>query len=82
MTQDSLPPEEVPQDLQADKSADVYGDMGNIPEEEYYGTTRRQSFDSSLVTLPIRYVLLGISLVALLLVILAIVSTILIMRGC
>jgi len=85
-----LPPEDVPQDVITSKrerpsgwSADELGSsMNDVAEEDVYRTLRRRDADSGLVPLPVRYILLGGGLITLLLVILAVVSTILIMRSC
>lgn len=79
---DGLPPEEVPQVAKDIESADESVDLGHMPEEDFYRATRRQNIDSRFVTLPIRYILLGSGLIALLLVLLAVVSTVLIMQSC
>ena len=55
-----------------------------IPHEETYetGTTRVQDIDRGLILLPVRFILLGGSLIALLLIMVAILSTILLMQSC
>jgi len=79
---DGLPPEDVPQDSSSVRSADESRDLGYMPEEDFYGATRRQNLDTRLVTVPIRYILLGSGLIAILLIVTAILSTVLVMRGC
>jgi len=79
---DGLPPEDVPQDSSSVRSTDESRDLGYMPEGDFYGATRRQNLDTRLVTVPIRYILLGSGLITILFVVIAILATILSMRGC
>ena len=76
VTRDGLPPEEVPQEPQSIKS----DSLEDMDEDVFYGATGRYSLDPRSITLPIRYVLLGAGLIAILLVVVAILSTILVMK--
>ena len=78
VTRDGLPPEEVPQDPEAIGSADIE----DMADDDYYEAIRRQSTDARSITLPIRYVLLVAGILALLLVMVAILSTVLAMQSC
>ena len=75
---DGLPPEEVPQEAPPGRSRD----MEYTTEDDFREATRPSSFDSRMVTLPTRYVLTGLGIIALLLVILAVLLTVLIMQAC
>ncbi len=76
---DGLPPEEVPQDEEPVKDK---SEPGLYADDDYYGSTSRMNPDTRFVTLPIRYLLLGAGIIALLLILTAILSTVLIMQGC
>ena len=84
----SLRPEDIPQDLQPSPKAtsherftdEAEQSLEDIPEEEFYRYAKHK--DTGLVGLPVRYFFLMIGLIALLLVALAIVSTILVMQSC
>ena len=83
----NLPPEEVPLDLQRYQKKRAYQHSANelgapledVQDDEGYTTGYSHS---RMVNIPIRYLFLGLGLLALLLVVLAIVSTILVMRSC
>ncbi len=76
---DGLPPEEVPQD---EEPARDRSEPGLYADDDYYGSTSRVNPNTRFVTLPIRYLLLGAGIIALLLILTAILSTVLIMQGC
>ena len=79
---DSLPPGDVPQEVTSHKKegrprqSDAYDD--DFAEEDRYQTASQRG----LILLPIRYIWLGGGLITLLLVIIAVISTVLIMRSC
>ena len=75
---DGLPQEDVPRESPGDKLSD----RGYTADDDYYGATRQSSLDSRMVTVPTRYVLTGLGIIALLLIILAVLSTVLITRSC
>ena len=75
---DGLPQEEMPQESPTGETADMEYDT----EDDFRGVTRRSGVDSRMMTLPTRYVLTGLGLIALLLIILAILVTVLIMQSC
>lgn len=78
VSRDGLPPEEVPKEPQSIKS----DSLEDMTEDEFYGATRQYGFDTRSITLPTRYVLLGSGLIAILLVVVAILSTVLAMKSC
>ncbi len=85
-----MPSEDIPPDLLKSEKGKLHGqsveetDLSSedVPWAEVPKTTRLQDVDSGLVQLPIRYILLGGSIIALLLIILSVVLTVLIMRSC
>ena len=87
---DGLPAEEVPPDLLTGRQERPYeqsfdkSDLSpeDVPEEALYQATRQREVNSGQVVLPIRYILLGGSAIALLLVIVAVLLTILVMKSC
>ncbi len=79
--QAGLPPEEVTPELLGEQPTDETPLAGDDLAKEhlpYY--TAMTDIDRGMVRLPIRYVLIGLSVIALLIVALAVVITILIMR--
>ena len=80
--QAGLPPEEVTPELLGEQSTEETGLAGDdIPREQLPHYTAMTDIDRGMVRLPIRYVLLGLSIIGLLLVSLSVVITILIMRS-
>ncbi len=80
--QSGLPPEEVSlglHDKQSTKETELAND--DIPQERLSKYTAMTDTDKGMVRLPIRYVLLGLSVIGLLLVALSVVITILITRS-
>jgi len=77
VTRDGLPPEEVPQEPESGGS-----DMEDMTEDDFYRAIRRENVDSKSITLPVRYILLGSGILAILLVLVAILATILAMQSC
>ena len=75
VTRDGLPPDEVPQEPQSIGSTD----MEDMTEDDFYGAFRRQSLDPKSITLPIRYVLMGLGILAILLVVVAVLATVIAM---
>ncbi len=78
VNQGSLPPEVL--NRESASAADLAPD--DITQEEVPGYTAPIKIDKGMIRLPFRYVLRGLFIMALLLVILSVVSTILIMRSC
>ena len=83
----NLPPEEVPLDLQAYKEKRAYkhsaNEIGKTPEDMQDDEVYTAGYlHSRMVNIPIKYVFLVLGLLALLLVALAIVSTVLVMQSC
>ena len=77
-----LSPEEVPPDLLGEQSAEETGLAAkDISPEGVPGYPASLDVDRGIVRLPIRYVLIGLSIIAFLLVALSVVITILIMRA-
>ena len=74
-----LPPEEVPQD---EEPVINKADSEFYADDDFHGSTSRVNPNTRFVTLPIRYFLLGAGTIALLLILTAILSTVLIMQGC
>jgi hypothetical protein len=74
-----LPPEEIPQEEEQAENSDteLY-----TRDNDYYQSSNRFNPDTRFVTLPIRYILMGAGVIALLLILTAILSTVLIMQGC
>ena len=75
VTRDGLPPDEVPQEPQSIGSTD----MEDMTEDNFYGAFRGQSLDPKSITLPVRYVLIGLGIMAVLLVVVAILATVIAM---
>jgi len=81
---EGLPPEEIPAELQPDREG---LDESGLPFEDisegalYRGKIQRVP-DKGMVVLPLRYILLAAGVAAILLVTLAIISTILAMKSC
>ena len=78
VNQGSLQPEVL--NRESAREADLAPD--DITQEEVPGYTAPIKIDRGMVHLPFRYVLRGLFIMALLLVILSVVSTILIIRSC
>ena len=74
----NLPPEEVPSELLGEQSAEEVD--FDISQRGIPGYTALIDVNGRMVRLPVRYVFLGLSIMALLLVALSIVVTILIVR--
>ena len=87
---DGLPPEDIPPDLLRDEKGRLHGQSveetdlpyEDVPRAEVPKTTRLQDVDSGHILVPIRYILLGVSLITVLLIILFVVLTILLMQSC
>ncbi len=80
--QAELPPEEVTPDLLGEQPTKETGLAGDdIPREQLPYYTATTDIDRGMVRLPIRYVLIGLSIIGVLLVTLSVVITILIMRS-
>ena len=82
MKQGGLPPEEITPELlgeQSTKESRLVGD--DIPREQLPYYTAMTDIDRETVRLPIRYVLIGLSIIGVLLITLSVVITILIMRS-
>ncbi|MFC1940214.1 hypothetical protein ACFLXO_05980 [Chloroflexota bacterium] len=82
---DNLPPEEIPSEIMECEEEEP--DESGLPlepasEERNYRRKMQINADRRLVSLPVRVVLLGVSFIAFLLVIIAILLTVLIMKGC
>ena len=80
--QAGLPPEEITPELlgqQSTKESRLAGD--DIPREQLPYYTAMTDLDRGMMRLPIRYVLIGLSIIGVLLVTLSVVITILIMRS-
>lgn len=77
-----LPLEEVPPDLLDEQSAED-SDLapGHISREKAREYTTPIDEDRGIIRLPIRYVLIGLSIIALLLVIVSVLLTVLIIRS-
>ena len=73
-----LPAEEIPHEEPAEKPRGLEYDI----DDDFPGASRRINFDSRMVTLPTRYVLSGLGIIALLLIILAVLVTVLIAQSC
>lgn len=71
-----LPSEAVPSDLSGEPSEEVLSD--DIPLEKVPQQTKRVAIDKGIVHLPVRYVVIMLSIIAVLLVTLSVVITILI----
>ena len=77
-----LPLEEVPPDLLNEQSTeDIDLVAGHISRETVHKHATPLDIDRGIVRLPIRYVLLGLSIIAILLVIMSVLLTILIIRS-
>ena len=77
VTQAELPPEEVPAEFVGGHPA---GDSeGNNPGGGLPEYTAMADIDRGMVRLPMRYVLIGLSVIALLLIVLSVLITVLIM---
>ena len=80
--QAELPPEEVTPDLLGEEPTEETGLAGDdIPREQLPYYAAMADIDRGMVRLPIRYVLIGLSIIGVLLVTLSVVITILIMRS-
>jgi len=80
--QAELPPEEVTPELLGEQFTKETGLAGDgIPREQLPYYTAMTDIDRGMVRLPIRYVLIGLSIIGVLLVTLSVVITILIMRS-
>ena len=77
-----LPPEEVPQDSKTVPSADESDQEIYAADEDFFRSTNRYNPGTRFVSLPISYILLGAGVIAILLILTAILSTVLIMQGC
>jgi hypothetical protein len=73
-----LPAEAVPSDLSGEPSEEVLS--YDIPLERVPQQTKRVAIDKGIVHLPVRYVVIMLSIIAVLLVTLSVVITILITR--
>ena len=79
--QAELPPEEVTPELLGEKSTEETGLGGDdIPREQLPYHAAMIDIDRGIVRLPIRYVVYGLTIIALLLIALSVVVTVLIMR--
>ena len=82
---DNLPPEEIPSEImeREEEEPDESGSpLEPASEKGIYSRKAQINADIRLVSLPVRVVFLGVSFIAFLLVIIAILSTVLIMQGC
>ena len=80
--QAGLPPEEVTPELLGEQSTKEPGLAGDeVPSGQLPYYEARTDIDSGMVRLPIRFVLIGLSIIALLLVIVSVLLTILVMRS-
>ena len=77
----SLPNEEVPSDLRDEEPEDEVSAIHHTGLERSNMYTTPISINRGMVSLPVKYVLLGISIITLQLVILSVISTILIMHS-
>ena len=78
-----LPPEEIPPEVlngESAKETDMAHD--DITHQEFSGYPSPISIDRGVVRLPLRYVLLGLSVIALLLVTTTLLLTVLIFQSC
>ena len=79
--QAGLSPEEVTPELLGEKPIEETGLGGDdIPREQQPYYTAMTDIDRGIVRLPIRYVVYGLAIIALLLIALSVVVTVLIMR--
>lgn len=74
-----MPEEEVPLDLRKERPQEEDLTISTIRQEKVYNSTTPISIELGMVSLPLKYVLLGISIIAIQLVFLSIISTILVM---
>ena len=81
VNQAELPPEEVPSELLGGHPAKEAGLAGDGLGEGLPEYAAMADIDRGIVRLPLRYVLIGLSVVALLLVVLSVLITVLIMRS-
>lgn len=72
-----LPEEEVPPDLLKERAQKEDLTLHPIEQEKSFNSTIPISIDRGMVSLPLKYVLLGVSIITLQLVLLSIISTIL-----
>jgi len=77
----SLPEEEVPTDFRKERLQEEDLTLRPIGQERAYKSTTPISIDRGMVSLPLKYVLLGVSVITLQLVLLSILSTIIIMQS-
>ncbi len=76
-----LPEEEVPPDLRKEQPQEEDLTVCTTGQERAYNSTTPISVELGMVSLPLKYVLLGISIITLQLVFLSIISTILVMNS-
>ena len=80
--QAGLPPEEVTPELLGEQFTKETGMAGDdIPREQLPYYTAMTDIDRGMVRFPIRYVFIGLSIIALMLVTVSVLITILIMRS-
>ena len=80
--QAGLPPEEVTPELLGEQFTEETGMAGDdIPREQLPYYTAMIDIDRGMVRLPVRYVFIGLSIIALLLVTVSVLITILVMRS-
>ncbi|MFC1871317.1 hypothetical protein ACFLYF_02820 [Chloroflexota bacterium] len=81
VSQAELPPEEVPPELLGVHPARDTGAVGDSPGEGLHESGAMMDIDRGIVRLPLRYVLIGLSVIAVLLVVLSVLITVLAMRS-
>lgn len=81
VSQAELPPEEVPPELLGGHPAKETASAGDSLGEGSPEYAAMADIDRGVVRLPVRYVFIGLSVIALLLVVLSVLITVLIMRS-